>query len=60
MVSTYIYLEKSKHFIFWVSGGWSDINKKYRHKEENDNSDMRTACGKSFAAALCRISPDGV
>lgn len=53
-------VEKGKHFIFWKSCGWSNVNEENRHKKQDHNCNVRTASGKSFGTAPCRESPDGV
>lgn len=53
-------VEKSKHFVFWKSGGWPNVNEEDRHEEQNHNCYVGTASGKSFTAALCWVSPDCV
>ena len=53
-------VEKSKHFVFWKSFSWSNVDEEDRHKEEDHNGDVKTASGKSFGAALCRVIPDCV
>lgn len=53
-------VEKSKYFVFSESCDWSNVNEENRHQEQDHNHDVGTASGKSFGAALCRVSTDGV